>query len=193
MVCRVGDVQPLGDFVTFRASSQFVASPQSAVSPQFGVGSQRLIYVVKSSKITADVRAFFTSYATAYIRQDVPAVCRHFADLIHISGDTGDRVSVHVETVTEMQKTVEHLISMYREIDFGFAEVLALAIDEMSPRLVQARLRWLLRDKAGKPLYEFDAMYTLARHAERFRITALAHNEMPQYRRCLAARREGLG
>jgi hypothetical protein len=148
---------------------------------------------VKSSKVTADVRAFFTSYATSYIRQDVPAVCRHFADLIHISGDTGDRVSVHVETVAEMEKTVAHLISMYREIDFGFAEVLALAIDEMSSRLVQARLRWLLRDKAGKPLYEFDAMYTLARHAERFRITALAHNEMPQYRRCLAARREGLG
>jgi hypothetical protein len=90
-----------------------------------------------------------------------------------------------------MQKTVTHLISMYREIDFGFAEVLALAIDEMSSRLVQARLRWLLRDKAGKPLYEFDAMYTLARNNELFRITALAHNEVPQYRRCLGVVRDG--
>jgi hypothetical protein len=144
---------------------------------------------VKSSKITADVRAFFTTYATAYIRQDVPAVCRHFADLVHISGDTGETVSVHVETIAEMRQTVAHLIDMYRAIDFGFAEVLALATDEMSPRLVQARLRWLLRDKSGKPLYEFDAMYTLARHTDLFRITALAHNEMPQYRRCLAERK----
>jgi hypothetical protein len=141
---------------------------------------------VKSSKITADVRAFFTTYVTAYIRQDVPAICKHFADLVHISGDNGDRVTVHVETNAEMRKTIAHLMEMYRAIDFGSAEVLALGTDEMSPRLVQARLRWLLRDKAGKPLYEFDAMYTLARHTELFRITALAHNEIPEYRRYLA-------
>ena len=141
---------------------------------------------MKSSKITADVRAFFTTYATAYIRQDVPAICKHFADLVHISGDNGDRVTVHVETNAEMSKTMAHLMEMYRAINFGSAEVLALATDEMSPRLVQARLRWLLRDKAGKSLYEFDAMYTLARHTELFRITALAHNEIPEYRRYLA-------
>jgi hypothetical protein len=141
---------------------------------------------VKSSKIIADVRAFFTTYATAYIRQDVPAVCKHFADLVHISGDNGDRVTVHVETNAEMRKTIAHLMEMYRAIDFGSAEVLALGTDEMSSRLVQARLRWLLRDKAGKGLYEFDAMYTLARHTELFRITALAHNEIPEYRRYLA-------
>lgn len=143
---------------------------------------------MNTRKITADVRAFFTTYVTAYIRQDVPAICKHFADLIHISGDTGERVSVHVETCDEMKKTVAHLLEMYRAIEFGSAEVLALATDEMSPRLVQARLRWLLRDKAGEPLYEFDAMYTLARHTDLFRITALAHNEIPSYRRCLSAR-----
>jgi hypothetical protein len=141
---------------------------------------------VKSSKITADVRAFFTTYVTAYIRQDVPAICKHFADLVHISGDNGDRVTVHVETNAEMSKTMGHLMEMYRAIDFGSAEVLALGTDEMSQRLVQARLRWLLRDKAGKPLYEFDAMYTLARHTELFRITALAHNEIPEYRRYIS-------
>jgi hypothetical protein len=147
---------------------------------------------VKSSKITADVRAFFTTYVTAYIRQDVPAICKHFADLVHISGDNGDRVTVHVETNAEMRKTMDHLMEMYRAINFGSAEVLALGTDEMSPRLVQARLRWLLRDKAAKPLYEFDAMYTLARHTELFRITALAHNEIPEYRRYLANNTKGL-
>jgi hypothetical protein len=143
---------------------------------------------VKSRKITADVRAFFTTYATAYARQDVPAILKHFAEVIHISGDSGERVTVHVETREQMQKSIAHLIEMYRAIDFGGAEALALATDEMSSRLVQARLLWLLRDKSGNPLYEFDAMYTLARHTELFRITALAHNEMPHYRHCLAAR-----
>jgi hypothetical protein len=138
---------------------------------------------VQSSKITADVRAFFTTYVTAYIRQDVPAIVKHFANVVHISGDTGDRVTVHVETAEEMKKTIAHLLEMYRAIDFGSAEVLALATDEMSSRLVQARLRWLLRDKAKNPIYEFDAMYTIARHDEIFRITAIAHNETAQLRR----------
>ena len=143
---------------------------------------------MKSAKITADVRAFFTTYVTAYIRQDTPAIIKHFAEPVHLSADTGDRVTVHVATRDEMRKSIDHLLEMYRAIDFGSGEVLALGTDEMSSRLVQARLRWLLRDKGGKPLYEFDAMYTLARHTEIFRITALAHNEMPQYRRCLASR-----
>jgi hypothetical protein len=75
---------------------------------------------------------------------------------------------------------------MYRAIDVGSVEAIGLATDALSPRLVQARLRWSLRDKSAQPLYEFDAMYTLARHTEIFRITAVAHNEMPQYRSCLA-------
>ena len=143
---------------------------------------------MKSAKITADVRAFFTKYITAYIRQDAKAVAKHYADVVHISGDNGDRVTVHVESNAEALKGIAHLLEMYRAIDFGSAEALALATDELSSRLVQARVRWLLRDKAGNPLYEFDAMYTLARHTEIFRITALAHNEIPQYRRCLATR-----
>ena len=143
---------------------------------------------MKSKKITADVRAFFTSYVTAYIRQDAAAVAKNFADVVHVSGDNGDKVEVHVANKAEMLKSIMHLLEMYRAIDFGSAEVLALATDEMSSRLVQARLRWLLRDKAGQPMYEFDAMYTLARHTEIFRIIALAHNEIPHYREYVAAR-----
>ena len=146
---------------------------------------------MKSKKITADVRAFFTSYVTAYIRQDAVAVSKSFADLVHVSGDNGKAVEVHVATRDEMLKTITHLLEMYRAIDFGSAEVLALGTDEMSSRLVQARLRWLLRDKGGQPMYEFDAMYTLARHTDIFRITALAHNEIPHYRSYLASRGRG--
>jgi hypothetical protein len=94
---------------------------------------------------------------------------------------------VHVSTGDEIRKTIDHLLQMYRDIDFGKAEALALATDPLSSRLVQVRIRWALRDKAGAPLYEFDAMYTLARHSDLFRITAVAHNEMAQYRRCVAA------
>jgi hypothetical protein len=150
---------------------------------------------MRSSKITADVRAFFTSYCTAFIRQDAPAIARLYADTVHVSSDSGDSVSARVVNSTEWRQTIDRLLEMYRAIDFGSAEALALANDAMSPRLVQTRVRWALYDKAARPLYEFDAMYTLARHTDLFRITAIAHNEIPQYRHCLARvtanRREG--
>jgi len=141
---------------------------------------------VRSSKITADVRAFFTSYCTAFIRQDALAIARHFADPVHVSSDAGDDVSVHVANAAEWRKTIDRILEMYRAIDVGSVEATGLATDALSSRLVQARLRWALSDRGARPLYEFDAMYTLARHTETFRITALAHNEIPEYRNCLA-------
>jgi len=141
---------------------------------------------VRSSKITADVRAFFTSYCTAFIRQDAPAIAGHFADLVHVASDDGDKVSVQVSDTADWRQTIDRILEMYRAIDVGSLEATGLATDPLSARLVQVRLRWALSDKAGGPLYEFDAMYTLARHTEKFRITALAHNELPEYRRCKA-------
>ena len=105
---------------------------------------------------------------------------------MHVASDTGRDVSVHVADAVEWRRTIDRILEMYRAIDVGFLEATGLATDALSSRLVQARLRWALRDRAGLALYEFDAMYTLARHTETFRIIAIAHNETPEYRRCLA-------
>ncbi len=146
---------------------------------------------MRSSKITADVRSFFTSYCTAFIRQDAPAIVRHFADMVHVASDDGDAVRVQVSDAADWRKTIDRILEMYRAIDVGSLEATGLATDPLSSRLVQVRLRWALSDKAARPLYEFDAMYTLARHTENFRITALAHNEIPEYRRCMASLESG--
>ena len=141
---------------------------------------------MRSSQITADVRAFFTTYCTAFIRLDAPAIMKHFADQVYVATETGDDVRVHVATATEWRKTIDKLLDMYRAIDFKSAEATAISTDPLSSRLVQSRLTWSLRNRAGDALYEFDAIYTLARHGEKFRIISIAHNEIPQYRRCFA-------
>lgn len=141
---------------------------------------------MKTSDITASVRAFFTTYCTAFIRLDAPAIAKHFAEQVQVASDTGKDVRVHFAKTAEWRRTLDQILEMYRAIDFGTAEAIALASDPLSSRLVQVRIRWLLRNRAGASLYEFDALYTLARHSEKFRIVAIAHNEMPQYRRCLA-------
>ena len=139
---------------------------------------------MRSSEITADVRAFFTTYCTAFIRLDAPAIARHFADQVHVASETGKSVRVQVQTGDEWRKTIDHLLEMYRAINFGSAEATAMSVHPVSSRLVQASLRWALRDRNRAQLYEFDALYTLARHSETFRIVAIAHNEIPQYRHC---------
>ena len=57
---------------------------------------------------------------------------------------------------------------------------------EISPRLIQAQIHWALQTAAGEPLYDFEAIYTLAHTAGAFHIAAIAHNEMPQYQACYA-------
>jgi ketosteroid isomerase-like protein len=139
---------------------------------------------VRSSEITADVRAFFTTYCTAFIRRDARAIARHFADQVYVASETGKSVRVQVENGDEWRKTIDHLLEMYLAIKVASAEVKEMSIHPVSSRLVQASLHWAIRDADGAPLYEFDALYTLARHSETFRIIAIAHNEIPQYRRC---------
>jgi hypothetical protein len=139
------------------------------------------------------VRAFFTTYCSAFIRRDAPAIAKHFAGTIQVASDTGDDITVHVDTAAEWRKTIDHLLEMYRAIDFGWAEAIALTCEIISPRLVHAHLRWSMQDAAHQPLYEFDALYILARHTETFRIIAVAHNEIPQYRRCLGKAGRGGG
>lgn len=139
---------------------------------------------MRSSQITADVRAFFTTYCTAFIRRDAPAIARHFADQVHVASETGKSVSVQIQSGDEWRKTIDHLLELYRTINVASAEVKEMSVHPVSSRLVQASLHWALRDSSSAPLYEFDALYTLARHNERFRIIAIAHNEIPQYRSC---------
>lgn len=139
---------------------------------------------VRASEITADVRAFFTTYCTAFIRRDAPAIVRHFANQVHVASETGKSVSVQIESGDEWRKAIDRLLDMYLAINVATAEVKEMSVHPVSSRLVQASLHWALRDGNGAPLYEFDALYTLARHSETFKIIAIAHNEIPQYRRC---------
>lgn len=140
---------------------------------------------MRSSEITADVRAFFTTYCTAFIRRDAPAIARHFADQVHVASETGKSVRTHVADGAEWRKTIDHLLETYRAINVAWIEATAMSVHALSPRLVQARLLWTVQDEARAPLYEFDAVYTVARNGDTFRIIAIAHNELPNYRRCI--------
>jgi len=75
---------------------------------------------------------------------------------------------------------------MYRAINVGTAHILDMTVTAISSRLAQAHIHWALETSAGERLYDFEAIYTVALIGEEFHITALAHNEMPQYQACYA-------
>ncbi len=139
-----------------------------------------------ATDIQASVSAFFDSYRTAFERQDAAAIADHFAYPGLVASDTGEIVLVPVTNRQEWIGRVEQLLGMYRVIGFGSARILALALIEISPRLVTAQIHWALHTAAGERLYDFEAIYTVAQTAGAFHIAAIAHNELPQYQTCLA-------
>jgi hypothetical protein len=132
------------------------------------------------------ISAFFESYRRAFERFDASAIADHFTFPIHITADSSEIVLTAIPDKPTWMSQLDHLLDMYREIDAASAQVVDLAAAELSPRLFQAVVHWALYDRAGVKLYELDAAYTLARMGDTLRITAIAHNEIPRYRECLA-------
>ena len=132
------------------------------------------------------VTGFFESYRIAFERLDASAIADHFAYPSHITSDSGETVLTPVVTKPDWTRQIEQLLAMYRAIGFASARILNLAVTELSPRLVQAVVEWTLQDTTGSLLYSFQAAYTLAKIDDAVRISAIAHNEIPKYRECLA-------
>lgn len=139
-----------------------------------------------SSETTQGVSAFFESYRTEFERFDAPAIARHFAYPSHVTSDTGQISLSSIASMEEWIGKLERLLDMYRAIGVASARVLDLSETALSPRLIQAIVHWELRDGAGQLLYDFEAAYTLAEIDGDLRIAAIAHDEIPRYRACLA-------
>ncbi len=129
---------------------------------------------------------FFASYRAAFERGSTAAVVEHFAFPCHITGDASTVTLTVIASRDEGLRMVEHILAMYRTIGVASVRVLDLVAREVSPHLVQILVHWALDDEAGARLYAFEAAYILAEIDGELRITAIAHNEVPRYRACLA-------
>jgi hypothetical protein len=138
------------------------------------------------------VDAFLESYRQAFERYDANAIAQHFAFPCHIASDSSDVSLASVADRQEWIARLEQLLTMYRAIDVGSASILERMVTELSVHLCQAVVHWALADGGGRSLYEFEAAYTLVQTDGGLRIAAIAHNELPRYRTCLARLRAGM-
>ncbi len=138
------------------------------------------------SEFESRVNTFFESYRAAFERLDAPAIADHYAYPSHITSDTGEIVLVPIAAREEWIGKIERLLDMYRAIGFCSARTLDIKAIQLSPRLVQIVVHWALYDGTARTLYDFEATYTLAKVGDALRIAAVSHNEILQYRECLA-------
>ena len=129
--------------------------------------------------------AFFESYRTAFAGGDVAVVLDHFAFPCHFTSEAREVALTCMASREEGARTVGQLLAMYRDIGVKTARMLELTAIEVSPRLHVALVHWSLDDARGARVYAFEAAYTLASFDEVLRITAIAHNEILQYREYL--------
>jgi ketosteroid isomerase-like protein len=131
------------------------------------------------------VESFFTSYREAFERADAAAVAEHFGESVHVASDTGSGVRLEFMTGADWRGTIEQLLARYQALGVSTAEPQNVEVVGVSERLAQASVHWALSDRDRRALYEFQALYTLTRDGTRWRIVAIAHDELPQSRRYL--------
>ena len=134
-----------------------------------------------------DVRAFFDDYRATFARYDAEALADLFAFPFHVVSDTEEIAPMSVGSRDDWLGVLQGLLGGYRTLGVASGEPLAIDVNELSPRLATARVEWELRREDASAIYRFTAVYTLVRSGDRWRVAAIAHDELPKLQAALGA------
>jgi hypothetical protein len=134
--------------------------------------------------VVNEVADFFLSYAAAFERRDVPAICALYAFPAHVASDVGEEVRLlAIPSAEAFVAPLGGLLEMYRRVGCKRIRVLDLDVESLSARLCRAVVQWGLCGLADLPLYDFTASYVLARFEHHWRVvSAVSHDELKAYR-----------
>ena len=118
-------------------------------------------------------------YRSAFTRGDVTALMDCFSFPLLVLGATGAEASVSVADGETWPGVLQRLLDTYESLGVVEAVPLALSIDEPMMPVAIVRAHWALQRQNGDSVYDFTAVYTLARIDDQLRIVAVAHNELP--------------
>ncbi len=137
-----------------------------------------------SSDTVSAVLDFLASYRTAFEGYDTAAIVDHYAFPCAIIGDSENIAPVVFKGTEQCSAGVDYVLSLHREIGVTQGKPLLLEITELSPRLAGMNIRYQMQDKTGKPLYDFQGFYSLARTDAGYRIASICHNQIPRLLAC---------
>jgi hypothetical protein len=130
------------------------------------------------------VMEFLGSYRKAFEDYDTDAILDHYVFPCTIISDAEKITPSLLQTKEELRAGVDYVLSLHRQIGYRSGQLLLLDITELSPRLTGMMIRSRMRDKNGRPLYEFQGFYSLARLEAGCRIVAISHNQIPRLLAC---------
>jgi hypothetical protein len=151
----------------------------------------RRLVLASTMPESSKTQHFLDAYRAAFEAFDVEAIVDLFSYPCQITSDAGEVTVTTVGTREAWVPQVQRLVSAYREIGVRSAVFLELHVIELTSRLAQVTVRWALADAKDRPIYDFEASYSLADHGNGMRITAVTHNEMPRLRAAIEDKRPG--
>lgn len=132
---------------------------------------------------------FVARYAADFASGDAATVAGHFADPLHVVGET--RVDPEVTTAdgAQWRRVVDRLLGAYRQLGVTGVRVRSLQPVRLGGGVQLAVVAWTLTRADGSSVYDFEAAYTVVRAGGGLRIAAVAHNETPRLLAALSAHR----
>ena len=138
---------------------------------------------------TEQVKAFLEAYASAFQRLDRDAVADRYAYPAHVVTYDGGVRLLAVPTREAWMAVIERILQMYGAMGVRQAVMADLRVVFISPQIAQARTTWDLRGEGDKPLYRFEATYTLALFDGDLKIAqVISENEQPKFQGVMRAR-----
>ena len=116
-------------------------------------------------------------YRSAFLRADLDALVNCFGFPLQVASVIGDEVSVTVARSEDWPEALRGLLDLYRRLEVADAVMLAVEISQPLDPVASIRVHWSLERADGSSVYDFTALYTLARVASNFKIIAIAHDE----------------
>lgn len=134
------------------------------------------------------VDQFFAGYAADFATYDAATVAEHFAYPVQAVGDTDAEPDVNTAGREDWLLVLHRLLGAYRELGVTGARLHSIHVTRLGRGLHVACVGWTLLRADQSPVYNFEASYTLVASHGRWRISAIAHNEVPKLRAALAER-----
>jgi hypothetical protein len=121
-------------------------------------------------------------YRSAFLRADLDALAKRFGFPLQVVSVTGDQVSITIAGSQDWPDVLKGLLETYRRLEV--AEAVLLAVESFQPMdaVANIRVHWQLQRVDGAKVYDFTAVYTLARVDGSLKIIAIAHDELSKIR-----------
>ena len=126
-------------------------------------------------------------YRDAFSHSDLDALVEFFGYPLQVVSVT-DGVAVSIVQRTDWTGALDRLLDTYKRLGVVNAVPLALDVSQPMAGVAFVNVRWQLKDQDDRPIYDFAAVYTLARTEDQLRIVSVAHDELPKLRAAMNAR-----